>query len=265
MWSRVALKEHAKSILKLSYWKAVLVSLILAFVTGGSSGGSSAGGASSGTSSSQSSLSFSDMADTVNEYATLIASVIGVALVIFLLIFIIALAVDIFAWHPIEVGAQRFFFRSLSAPTSLNELGYAFSHSYMNVVKTQFLRYLYTFLWSLLLIVPGIIKSYEYRMMPYILAENPEMDAKEVFARSKAMMDGEKWNAFVLDLSFIGWDFLSIFTCFILSIFYVNPYRNLTNAELYSVLKQKVDGSTTQTNAVPPVAGTDNNTYNPYC
>lgn len=95
---------------------------------------------------------------------------------------------------------------------------------------------LYIFLWSLLFIIPGIVKAYQYRMVPYILADRPELDQKEVFALSKQMMDGEKWNAFVLDLSFLGWHILGIITAGILEIFYIAPYVNLTNAQLYLTL-----------------------------
>ena len=62
----------------------------------------------------------------------------------------------------------------------------------MNIVEIMFLKSLYTFLWTLLLIVPGIIKSYEYRMVPYILSENPAIDSKRAFELSKRMMDGQK-------------------------------------------------------------------------
>lgn len=75
-------------------------------------------------------------------------------------------------------------------------------------------------------------------MIPYILAENPGIDSREAFAVSKQMMDGNKWAAFVLDLSFLGWQILSVFTCGILSVFYVNPYVYMTNAELYVALKE---------------------------
>lgn len=68
------------------------------------------------------------------------------------------------------------------------------------------------------------------------------MNYKDAFARSKDMMMGDKWNAFVLDLSFLGWNILSACTCGILGLFYVAPYQALTNTELYEVLKQKVDG-----------------------
>ena len=104
----------------------------------------------------------------------------------------------------------------------------------------MFFRGLYTFLWSLLFIIPGIIKSYEYRMIPYLLAENPEMDMEEAFSLTRQMMTGDKANTFILDLSFIGWNLLSALTLGILSIFYVNPYQHLTNAQLYEVLLQKL-------------------------
>ena len=74
-------------------------------------------------------------------------------------------------------------------------------------------------------------------MIPYILAENPGITRKEAFAHSKMLMKGNKWNAFVLDLSFIGWFILSGFTCGILAIFYVGPYYNATCAALYDVLE----------------------------
>ena len=74
-------------------------------------------------------------------------------------------------------------------------------------------------------------------MMPYILAEDPDMPTKEVFAMSREMMRGQKWKAFVLDLSFLGWGILSLLTLGIVGIFYVNPYRNMTNAALYERLR----------------------------
>ena len=74
-------------------------------------------------------------------------------------------------------------------------------------------------------------------LIPYLLADNPQMDREEAFAKSKEMMDGNKWKAFVLDLSFFGWGLLSACTCGILYIFYVGPYIHLTKAELYHALK----------------------------
>ena len=103
----------------------------------------------------------------------------------------------------------------------------------------MFFRDLYTFLWMLLFIIPGIIKSYEYQMIPYILAENPEISRNEAFQLSKDMMYGNKWKSFVLDLSFLGWEILNICTFGILGIFYVNAYEDQTEAALYETIKNQ--------------------------
>lgn len=97
---------------------------------------------------------------------------------------------------------------------------------------------LYTTLWSLLFIIPGIIKAYEYSMIPYLLAENPNMSKQEAFAISKELMDGNKFNAFVLDLSFILWNFVGALALGLPGVFFVNPYVQLTNVELYVKLCQ---------------------------
>lgn len=72
----------------------------------------------------------------------------------------------------------------------------------------NFLVGLFTFLWSLLLVIPGIIKSFSYAMTPYILAENPGMTATEAITESRRVMDGNKWRLFCLGFSFIGWGLL---------------------------------------------------------
>lgn len=97
------------------------------------------------------------------------------------------------------------------------------------------------FIGIILAMIPYIMKTYEYMMIPYILADNPDMESKEVFALTKKMMTGHKWEAFVLFFSFMGWYLLSIFTCGILNIFYVEPYRAYTVAAYYKVLRQKED------------------------
>ena len=85
--------------------------------------------------------------------------------------------------------------------------------------------------------IPGIIKRYEYRMLPLSSRITPTISKEDAFALSKQMMTGNKWKAFVLDLSFIGWHILSLFTCGLLGIFYVRPYQDSTNAALYEALK----------------------------
>ena len=164
------------------------------------------------------------------------ALVVG-GILLFIVLFIVIAAIHAFLFNPLEAGTARFFVRNLNDKAEIRELAYCYDHGYLNVVKTVFLRDLYIVLWGLLLIIPGIIKSYEYRMVNYILAENPEMNTKDVFAMSRDMMRGNKWRAFVLDLSFLGWHLLSLITVGLAGIFYVFPYRNMTNAALYEFLR----------------------------
>ena len=252
MWTRAELKDNAKKFFKFNYWKMVLVALIMTMIGGGSGGAS--------FSYSQNNTEQFQLSSMSNTQA--LGFAVGI-LVVVLVILVISFALQAFLFNPLTVGAERFFVVSHYQKAELNELGFAFSNSYMNVVKTMFLRQLYIFLWSLLFIIPGIIKAYEYLMIPYILAENPNIDSKEAFAMSKQMMDGNKWNAFVLRLSFFGWVFLSIFTCGILSVFYVNPYMFMTEAELYVALKEITYGGRGQNNYRQDSGGQwDNNQWN---
>lgn len=91
---------------------------------------------------------------------------------------------------------------------------------------------IFIFLWTLLLIIPGIIKTYSYSMAIFIMSENPEISAKEAMEVSKRMMDGNKWRLFCLQLSFIGWEILCIFTLGI-GLLWLNPYINAATAAFY--------------------------------
>jgi hypothetical protein len=121
----------------------------------------------------------------------------------------------------------------------------------------MFLVMLFTFLWSLLFIIPGIVKSYEYRMIPYLVADNPNLTYKEAFAESRRMMQGNKWRTFVLDLSFIGWHLLSALTLGILELFFVHPYQNLANAALYERLNGHEPYEFEPVTGPAPIAGAE--------
>lgn len=162
---------------------------------------------------------------------------LAVIIPLILLAFVVAMVMKALVFNPLEVGAKRFFLRNLNEPALARELPYAFDVNYKNIAETMFFRDLFTFLWGLLLIVPGIVKSYEYRMIPYLLADDPTLTREAAFAQSKQLMDGQKWSTFVLDLSFIGWNLLSALTLGLLSIFYVSPYKKQTDAALYEQLR----------------------------
>jgi len=94
-----------------------------------------------------------------------------------------------------------------------------------------------SFLWGLLFVVPGIIKSISYSMAPYILAENQDMNPRQAIEESKRVTQGHKGELFVLSLSFIGWYLLALPTLGLIMI-YVSPYINATRANAYLKLKE---------------------------
>lgn len=229
MWTRSELKSTAKVQLKANYWHAVVVGAILTFLLGS--------GANSVRESVQDSGSSSDLSDFSADSLATIFAIAGTAIVLAL---IISLLLRIFLWNPITVGCQKFFVNCKYGNAVVKDIGFAFKNGYYkNVGSVMFFRTLFTYLWSLLFIIPGIVKSYEYMMIPYLLAENPTMSRQEAFARSKEMMQGQKWNAFVLDFSFIGWILLGTVTCGLVALFYGAPYQYMTHAELYHALKNQ--------------------------
>ena len=269
MWNRSELKEKAKAALKVNYWKAVLVSLIFVWIIGGASSATTSFDLSYVLDTifedestdivdefenyeyydyeeydSFESMLEEEIALSLNDEEFLLGLlVIAGALVLSIsIISLIAMVVSLvwaaFIANPVEMGCCRFFALSLNDKAEIKEVVRAFDTNYMNVVKILFFRTLYTMLWSMLLWIPGIIKAYEYRMIPYLLAENPNLSKEDAFDISKQMMDGNKWKAFVLDLSFFLWDMLSTATLGIVGIFYVAPYKNLTNAALFEALRQ---------------------------
>lgn len=113
---------------------------------------------------------------------------------------------------------------------------------YSRFLEISFMRALYTFLWTLLFIIPGIVKSYAYAMTYYIAADNPELSSEECIHQSRMMMKGHKGKLFLLDLSYIGWLILSCFTFGIL-LLWVQPKMEAAHAHFYQDLLAKNDAT----------------------
>ena len=260
MWTRKELKEKSKIRFRANYWKSVLVALVIVFITAGS--GFSAFGESESDESAEyqyfiseeeadkgesvegiigKSISESSLQKVKGDASAAVMISVAVIVIVVAVIFIciILIPLQIFVFNPLEIGGCRFFIKNLKEDAQAKEMCYAFDKGYKNNVKTLFFRDLYTILWTFLFIIPGIVKAYEYQMIPYILAENPGMDTKEAFALSKKMMHGNKWKAFLLDCSFFGWILLDVLTLGILGVFYVNPYMLQTQAALYEKIKNQ--------------------------
>lgn len=221
MWTRDELKFRAKTVLKKSYWMSFVVCLIL-----GAAAGIGGGIGSSGSSGARTEALFYDLD----------SSIVLLFLGIILFGSLIAVGVSIFFLQPLTVGGRKFFIQAAKDDVKLNYIGHAFSSNYLNIVKTVFFKNLFVFLWSLLFLVPGIIKSYQYYFVEYLMAERPDMDYRRALDLSRQMTDGHKWNIFVLELSFIGWYLLGILACCIGGLF-VNPYYSATQTQLYLTLR----------------------------
>ena len=266
MWDRKELKEKGKAAFKANYWKCVLVGILLVlFAAGtGASTGRSTTNSMNTTNNSNGVTIVSDGAGTTyvmdNQTAGEIQNAIeetevAVAMqdpafqmavrsmvtalgAVVLVISLVSFCLRLLVFNPLEVGCRGFFARNTEAPAELSELKKGY-HPYGRTVGAMFLRDIFLFLWFLLFVIPGIIKLYSYRMVPYILADDPDIGAKDAITLSHQMMDGQKWNTFVLDLSFLGWNLLSLLTFGLVGVFYAHPYQYSTSAELYKVLKKQ--------------------------
>ena len=144
----------------------------------------------------------------------------------------------VFLLFPIAVGFVNAF-RKLLTERDNNLVPNAFHISfsnYLHKVWGMLLMTIFIALWSLLLVVPGIIKAYSYAMTPFILEENPELSANEAIDRSRYMMRGHKFDLFWLQLSFIGWFFLCILTAGI-GFLWLQPYYTTAQAAFYEEVK----------------------------
>ena len=135
----------------------------------------------------------------------------------------------------IELGFATYLLKQHNkANFELHDLFSQFDHFGQGFAQ-RFLRGLYVTLWSLLFVIPGIVKGYAYAMTPFIMAENPEMSANNAITASRELMDGHKGDLFILDLSFIGWGILAAVTCNIGHLA-LNPYKNAAYAAFYKDL-----------------------------
>jgi len=248
---RATLKSKAKDVLRSSYWPAFVVALIAMLVSG---------------EAWSLSRSFESMVTTAsgggfnvhyavgdagrwlnNVSAGMSSNAMAVAAISVLAVFILAVMIGlalgilfyVFVGARIEVGAKRYFIRSsFVEDEKIGTIGFAFQSGYGNVSKVMFLRRLYVWLWMLVPVAGwaiAIYKSYGYRMVPYILADNPHMDSQRALALSTRMMHGYRMELFVLELSFIGWHLLCALT-FGIGRLFLAPYIDATEAQFYMAL-----------------------------
>ena len=154
-----------------------------------------------------------------------------------ILALVIIIAFELFVTIPLTIGLTRYFVLNSKGKPDINELVYPYKNNLMNIIGAGVKQVIFIYLWSLLFIIPGIIKGFSYFMVNYIMAENPYITSKRAFEISKKAMYGYKGKAFLLGLSFIGWILLSILT-FGIGLLFLEPYMSAASAELYLDIKE---------------------------
>jgi hypothetical protein len=247
MWSRADIKTYAKEFLRKHYWKAFIVCLIFTLITGNHFDRVEKPNVEYRFNLDSHAMerildgevipietAYRGLNFIIDKLGGIPFFLIGTS--IFLFAAFIAIIIKIFIFPLLEVGKNRFFLQAFKEDVDIKYLISTFNkEEYWGIISCMFIKGLYEFLWTLLLIIPGIIKFYEYRFVPYILVNEPNLTAREAIEKSKNLTYGEKWNMFVLDLSFIGWRILGALFFGIGGIF-VNPYVEATYARLYNVL-----------------------------
>lgn len=158
---------------------------------------------------------------------------------------IVAILFKMFIGSPAEVGQARYY---LTVSRDRESVDWRILPSvfrdpgYLNMVKVKFITEMKLFLWTLLLIIPGLIKGYEYQFITWLLAENPEMDQKTAQRISRELTQGHKMDMFILDLSMAGWALLALLT-FGLTYPFLVSYSMATHTELYETLKSHSIGN----------------------
>ncbi|WP_416828110.1 DUF975 family protein [Ectobacillus polymachus] len=160
---------------------------------------------------------------------------------IIILLYIVLVVADLFISGIFSLGLNKVFLLIARGNGGKVDDLFAYFAGWKRMVqafKVTFFVSLYTALWSLLLIIPGIIKALSYSMTNFIIIDHPEYTVHQAIAESKRMMYGNKWKLFVLGLSFIGWFLLSAITCGIAQL-WTMPYFNVTLAHFYENLSKE--------------------------
>lgn len=245
MWTCSLLKQNAKRALSGTYWRAFALCLLLTIVGVGSYSTNAVFQFEDGLNRIDTTLHGEVWTGNATQKTITFDLVQSVPLLVWLILLaaiLIGLALGS-AWYafitaPLTVGRNRYFMENRQSPAPLGTVTTVFRTPYLNVVKVSFLVCLKIALGYLLLIIPGIYWSYCYMMVPYLLAENPYMSTRRAMELSRQMMYGEKWHAFVLGLSFLGWALLGVLTLGI-GLLFLEPYYQATMAELYAALRSK--------------------------
>lgn len=139
---------------------------------------------------------------------------------------------------PLEYGQAYIFLKQARdrQPVQLGDMFRGFQDDFGGTFLIGFLSQLFVALWSLLFLIPGIVKSYAYSMAYYVKLDHPDYGWKACIDESRRLMNGHKWEKFVLDLSFLGWILVGVL-CLGVGTLWVTPYMAATEAQFYEYVR----------------------------
>ena len=237
MWTRALLKSNAKQVLSRTLQTTLLVTLVATILSG-----------TAGTSVT------TTAENAENIYQQLSPDMLGLVLAMAGGVTLLGVLYNVFIYTPIVVGSKRYYMEARLGNAPFSTLFSIFRRGdYGHVVFVGFMTQLKIFLYTLLLIVPGIIKSYAFALVPYLMAENPQLTHTRAQQISQQVMVNEKFNYFVLELSFIGWSIIiAAITSVVGAIFWplaflvsvllsivLTAYMEATKAEFYAAMREK--------------------------
>ena len=240
----IRIKENARRALSGNWGLAIVASLIASFF------GSSSGGVSfnfdaedfEGFENAELDVLLGELGVFIEENIALILAFIGGFAIFGFIVSIVMFCLG----SIVNVGYRKFNVDLLSrGRASIGSLFSYFKH-WKSAILSNVLVTVYVFLWSLLCVIPGIVASYKYAMVPYIVADDPTISAQDALDKSAAMMNGHKIELFGLELSFIGWHLLAILSCGI-GYIWLTPYINVSVAEFYRTVSGKKYYTATET------------------
>ena len=249
MWKRSDLKKKAHALLKQNYWKAISVCFIIAVLTTSYRVSSAFLSLRSVSAERVPDAAFQITIDMFSSHITLFYRILHsvsaflnegiIAGLIPAAGLLLAFLYQIFIHNLLLIGEKRFFMESHSyKKTMISKIFFLFKlRCLLRPAWIMFCRSLFQSLWNLT-IVGGVIRHYEYSMIPFILAENPKIRRRDAFFLSRQLTSRNKWKLFRLDLSFAGWMLLSVLTLGLLGFLFVNPYITLCRSELYLSLRR---------------------------
>ena len=224
------LRAKAWNSLKDKYWMAFIVVIVSGLLVSIGTGLVSA---------AQSMIDIVSMVDPSEMDSTMELGAVVIIIMAFVLC-IAGLMISIFIGNAASVGLTNYFIKNTNTTPVFADAFSGFKVRYRRNIGTLLLVGIKVVLWSILFVIPGIIKSYEYAIIPHILADDPEISSKDAFKKAKEMMNGNKFRLFKLNISFIGW-YVLCFVTFGIGTFFLMPYINAATAEFYVELKSMND------------------------